>query len=334
MLDFDSKSAGQQKIIASRELTVENTTFCGAKCIMCPRDEYSKAWSHMDDGLFRDVLDQAADLGITSLDLCGFGDPFMDPGYEGKLRYVRESYPHIRLYTSTTGHLLHQKNLPWIAELFDTLKISFYGNSKESYEAIHQGVLKFEKVRENVENLLAIPRDKRTYVILTFLVFEENEHEIQDWIDYWEPIADEVLVWKPHNYGGAESIEELSFRTSARDVKTYRSCGRPFTGNPFVRTNGDVSVCCFDFNHKLVVGNLKLNSLVEILDGPALANVKSVHTTKEFDDCGLLCEGCDQIYSREDALLYTTNESRKTDQPTTHPDHIVKLAEGAPTATL
>jgi len=315
--------------IESGELTVENTSYCGAECIMCPRDEYrlERNWNHMSLDLFKSVLDQGAALGITSLDLCGFGDPFMDPGYEAKLRYSKAAYPHIRTYTSTTGHLLHEKSLPWVCELFDTIKISFYGFSKESYEAVHKGVLDYEKVKKNVDRLLEVPKGRRPHVILSFLVFPVNEHETNDWTSYWESRADEVMVWLPHNYGGAESIEDLAFRTNERTHKKVSSCGRPVRGNPFVRANGDVSVCCFDFNHKLVVGNLDQASLLDILGGSQLSHVKEVHERLAFEGSGLLCEGCDQIFDRTDALIYSSNPNRKVDQPTTHPNHVVRLVQ-------
>ncbi|NIY75431.1 radical SAM protein [Thalassospira sp. HF15] len=316
-------------IIASRELTVENTTFCGAKCVMCPRDEYSRRWSHMSNEMFENVMDQAAELGITSLDLCGFGDPFMDPQYETKLRYSKAKYPHIRTYTSTTGHLLTPNKLPWICELFDTIKISLYGNSAESYEAIHKGVLKFDKIIENIDALLALPKGQRPHVILTYLIFPENEHEMDDWIARWKGRADEVLVWRPHNYGGSPMADELAYDTKERQEEQYRSCGRPVKGNPFVRTNGDVSVCCYDFNEKLTVGNFAKTSLLEVLQGQQLAEIRDIHERLAFKGCGKLCEGCDQIYDRQDALVYTDNPSRRSDQPTSHPDQIVRLTEVA-----
>lgn len=314
-------------LIASGELTVENTTYCGADCIMCPRHEFRFEWSHMPEKLFQDVMDQAVALGITSLDLCGFGDPFMDPGYEAKLRYVRSNYPEVKIYTATTGHLLTEKRLPWVCELFDTIKISNYGFSQESYKAVHKGVLDYQKVWENLNRLVEAPREGRPYVIMSFLIFPENKHEVEAWRAYWEPRADEVMVWQPHNYGGAQSIENLSFRTRSRELAEVRSCGRPVKGNPFVRVNGDVSVCCFDFNNNLVVGNLNDQSLFEVLNGNKLAAVKKVHEIKEFRGSGLICENCDQIYDRKDALVYSNNPSRKTDQPTTHPDHVVRLVK-------
>jgi len=182
-------AAGDEWAITSRELTVENTSYCGAKCIMCPRDDYKaiRDWTHMPMELFASSIDQGIELGITSIDLCGFGDPFIDPGYEEKLAYVKIKYPSIKTYTSTTGHVMHPKNLPWIQKYFDTIKISNYGFSKESYEAVHKGVVKFEKVWENVNALLDAPRAERPHVILSFLVFPENEHEIEAWREYWEP---------------------------------------------------------------------------------------------------------------------------------------------------
>lgn len=318
--------------IASGELTVENTTFCGAKCVMCPRDEFARErhWQHMTFDTFKNVIDQAVPLGMQSLDLCGFGDPLMDPNLRQKLEYVSATYPGVSVYTSTTAHLLYEKNLDWICKNFDTLKISNYGFSKESYEKVHAGVVKFDKVWENVHRLLSIPREKRPYVIMSFLVFPENEHEIEGWKAYWAPRADEIMVWLPHNYGGSDTIEEVAYMTSARAKGSEaRSCGRPFKGNPFVRANGDVSVCCYDFNHKLVVGNLNKTSLLNILGGEQLAHVQSVHNGRNFEGCGLLCDGCDQIFDRKEALMFASNKSRNVNQPTTHPEHIVKLVDEA-----
>jgi hypothetical protein len=316
-------------VIASRELTIENTTYCGAKCIMCPRDEYSMRWQHMPFDLFTTSVDQAVKLGVTSLDLCGFGDPLMDPDFEEKLRYAKTNYPHLRIYIATTGHLLNKKALPWIAKYIDTIKISNYGFSKESYEAVHAGVVKFEKVWENIHALLAMPRGQRPYTILSYLIFPENEHEIEDWKTYWSKIADETMVWRPHNYGGAQSIERLAYVTDDRQGdQKVRSCGRPVKGNPFLRVNGDISVCCFDFNNRLTVGNMYKASMFDILGGPALANVKQVHEKLAFKGCGLLCDGCDQIYDRSDALVYSS-ANRRTDQPTTHLEHVVRLVETA-----
>lgn len=325
MLENCPDSETGTKRLVSGGITVENSTHCGAKCVMCPRDEFGDTWSHMDDALFRDAIDQAVELGLKYVGLSGFGDCFMDPNYETKLRYVRDNYPHVRLFTGTTGHLLHEKNIGTIAELFDTIKVSFYGHSKQTYEAVHRGVLKFENVSANIRRLCEFSGEKRPHVILQYLVLPENEHEVEPWIEYWETLADEVLVWRPHNFGGADSIEEIAFQADASQQSDLaKSCGRPFKGDPSIRTNGDVTVCCFDFNRKMVIGNLKDATLLDILNGPAMARIKEVHETGAFEGCGLLCDGCDQLYDREDALVYKSNQARGVGQQTSHPDRETK----------
>lgn len=333
MLRYENANGVRQPVLASGELTVENTTYCGAACVMCPRDEYkaSRRWQHMSYDLFTKVMADGVELGITSLDLCGFGDPFMDPDFEAKLAHVRTAYPDLHVYTSSTAHLIDEKRVDWACKYLDTLKISNYGFSKESYEAIHGGVVKYEKVVENIERILARPRSQRPHVLMSYLFFPENEHEFEDWKAYWIDKADEVIAWRAHNYGGSTQGGERAYVSTARSTDAQaRSCGRPFKGNPFVRANGDVSVCCFDFNHKLVVGNVTRDKLVDVLAGEQLADVQSIHDQLAFKGCGLLCEGCDQIHDRSDALVYSSNPNRKIDQPTTHPDHIVRLTERAP----
>jgi len=295
---------------------------------MCPRDEYERKWQHMSMDTFCSAMRQSAELGVTSLDLCGFGDPLMDPCLEDKLEFVKENFPQIRTYTATTVHLLTEKRMERLCHGLDTIKISNYGFSKESFEAVHGGTVKFEKVWEQAHALLDRPRNARPHVVMSFLVFPENEHEIEAWKAYWGPRADEIMVWLPHNYGGSHKGEDRAYISQSRGGKgKARSCGRPVRGNPFIRVNGDVSVCCFDFNHKLVVGNLNSQSLRDVLEGAELTRVKQIHEQAAFDGCGLLCDGCDQIFDRKDALIYSSNAERKIDQPTTHPEHIVHLVD-------
>lgn len=313
--------------LVSRELSVENTTYCAADCYMCPRDVYEHGWQHMDNALFESVIEQGVDLGMESLDSCGFGDSFMDPDYGAKLRWVKKTYPELRIFTSTTGNTLTGPRLEYARQLIDTLRISFYGYTKESYEAVHRANLRFEKVKKNVLALLEIPRNRRPFVILQFLVLPENQHETRDWIAFWEPLADEVMVWMPHNYAGGRYFghrEEAAERGLAP-----RSCGRPEKGSLFVRVNGEISMCCFDFNRKLTIGDLRTHSLREILAGERLRHIRAVHASGEFEGSGLLCEGCDQLYDRSDKLVYANNPARRPGVLNTHPDFINDLSREA-----
>jgi radical SAM protein with 4Fe4S-binding SPASM domain len=300
------------------EIEIEATTACDAKCVMCPRDEYLFPFKSMTFELFKKTLDDAVANGVISVLMCGFGDVFMDKGLEKKLSYCRQTYPHIKLYTPSTCSRLTPQRLHMVGYL-DTLKISMYGMSKESYEAVHRGSLKFESVWENIHNILEFRKtmDHPLYVAMTFLILPENQHEMDAWKKYWEPLVDEIQIWRPHNYG---SLENHQF--PPKFTGTKKSCGRPFFGSPCVHNNGDVSVCCFDNDHKLVIGNINQNSIADILKSDELERIRKVHREGTFDSSDLICKGCDQLTDRQDALVYTSNKNRKVGVLNGHPDLI------------
>lgn len=303
------------------EIQIEATSACDAKCIMCPRDEYLFKFKSMDFDLFKRTLDDAVNNGVISVMMSGFGDIFMDKGIEKKLAYCRENYPQVKLFTPSTCSRLTPEKLHLVGYL-DTLKISMYGMSKQSYEAVHRGSLKFEKVWENIHNILKYRKTMKhpLYVAMNFVVLPENRHETEQWKAYWEPLVDEIQIWMPHNYGG---IENHKFPTTT--VTEKKGCGRPFFGNPWVHENGDVSVCCFDNDRKLVIGNLKEKTLDEVLHSQELEHIRTVHKSGAFDSSDLICKNCDQLTDRQDALIYSSNKDRKVGVLMGHPDLLIDV---------
>jgi radical SAM protein with 4Fe4S-binding SPASM domain len=305
--------------LVSQELSLENTTYCGANCLFCPREEYSFKWEHMNTAFFKKIIDQAAELGMRSLAIGGFGDSFLDPEFEDKLFYVKQKYPFMKVSASSTCHVVGPDTLKWLGPLVDTFKISLFGTTKEVYEKIHGRGLKFEKVMENIKGVFALPKDKRPYIIMLFLVNKDNEHQVEAWKKQWEPLADEVMVWLPHNWAG--KFVTASKKGYDENTETSpKSCGRPSKGNLVVRANGQVSMCCFDFNRDLLIGDLRQQTLKQVLAGEALRKIKEVHEQGTFSQCEYICKDCDQIHSRQDALLYRSNPNRKVGIINSHPD--------------
>jgi len=307
------------RLLPSRELTVEITTHCGARCIMCPRHEYGFAWEHMDMELFKDVLRQMVELEALSLNTCGFGDIFMDPRLEEKLMYVKKTHPFLKIFASSTGHLIDERKIH-LLDYIDTLRISMYGTSKEVYESIHRGALKFEKVMGNIERIIALPKSKRPYLIMNFLVLPLNRHQVDEFKKY-EHRVDEIMIWLPHTFVD-------TYRAQDGTKGPMKSCGRPFKGDFLVHVNGDVSVCCFDYNRKLLLGNVRGKSLSAILGGDELQRIRRVHEQCSFDGSDLICTKCDQLHDRSDALVYATNRVRRIGVLTSHPDLVIDVLDG------
>ena len=117
---------------------------------------------------------------------------------------------------------------------------------------------------------------KTTKMLLTYNVVPGvNDACMDTWIEYWRDKADLVEVWRPHNWVDGKKYRMI-------DTKMKITCGRPFTTPLQIQVDGTVNMCCFDYNGKLTLGDLKSQSLTEIFETPLYKKILMAHTTGEF----------------------------------------------------
>ena len=87
----------------SMNIVIENTTYCGANCIMCVRDKLNFKLGNMSFELFKKIILEFNEFcinkygkGLDSIDYAGMGDPLLDIGLEDKLLYVKENFPNVK----------------------------------------------------------------------------------------------------------------------------------------------------------------------------------------------------------------------------------------------
>jgi hypothetical protein len=225
----------------------------------------------------------------------------MDNYLEERCKYVKSNYHKIKLSMINTGHLLSGEKLRIVLEYIDLIKISNYGFTKATYESVHGGTLKFEEVKQNTDRFLEICKGDgggKPFTIMTFLDLPENHNELAEWQAYYEPRCNRIDIWKPHNWGGQTDIsisESVKPCRRALDLSDLTFCA-----------DGSVSICCFDYNRKLIIGNIqKEHSLTKIINSDMTKAIQNVHLNGQMLHCDLICKHCDQIRDRTDALIYT-----------------------------
>lgn len=98
----------------------------------------------------------------------------------------------------------------------------------------------------------------------------ENQHEIPDFLKFWKEVADHVYV------GG--------YSTRVGGVKGNESGDRP-NRHPCFRlwnqldicNNGDVTLCCNDWNCIMKMGNVKKESLRDIWTSNRFQRIRQIH---------------------------------------------------------
>ncbi|MFH1515587.1 MAG: SPASM domain-containing protein, partial [bacterium] len=221
--------------------------------------------------------------------------------------YAKKNIPCVQTFTSSNCYRMTEEKYPDILEYIDTLRISFYGMTKEVYEKLHRGNLEFERSLFNVLNFLQYKKEhpdaKKPWVISQMLIIDGiNDHQVEDFKEFWEPRTDELIMWRPHNFGGLRG-----YRGEINHSKQV-SCGRPINGPAYVHVDGIVSMCCWDINERLVIGDLNTQTLEEVFHSEPYEMIRQRHVKRDFR--GIYCYGCEQTNPAPSCLVYT-NKDRK-----------------------
>jgi MoaA/NifB/PqqE/SkfB family radical SAM enzyme len=288
------------------EVRYEVTDHCNAECIMCPRDSHKLARPHgvMDLEKYKTSIDEVLELGCKQVVLTGFGEPLVDKRLEQKVEYAHNK--GLRTYIISNASLLTRKRASGLIQAgLDELRISFYGMRKETYETVMVG-LKFETTMKNLDGFLKLREElgsKRPRLELSWLVLPENQEDTQAFQDYWEPKADAIEIWKPHNFGDGRS-----YRQRFEDVAMKNTCGRPENGPLQIQWDGEVIPCCYDYNNQIVLGNAFQQPVLEILNAEKYRLLRLAHGEKKFA-LFPYCDQCDQLLEHADALVYTNRHN-------------------------
>ena len=121
-----------------KKVQIETIRACNGRCLIC---NY-RGWTilnplRMGEGVFGQIVKQIQ--GLPNLEtVCPYGhnEPLLDKNIFGKIRYISERMPDVRIELSTNGILLTGSNIDTYCSLVDDRWVSFHGVDEPSYEYI------------------------------------------------------------------------------------------------------------------------------------------------------------------------------------------------------
>lgn len=286
------------------DVRFEITTKCNYSCIICPRDKITRRLETMSLLLFKRVFDKInrETAQYNTITFPGMGEPLLDKGIDAKILYAKKKKTGISVLLLTNGLLLTPERFRQLEGIgVSSIRVSCYGNDAKTYMKAHgvKASRLFSRVRDNLVKISQMRRS--TQLLLTFNVINGvNEGIAESWINFWADKADLVEVWRPHNWVYGKEFRAIQ---SAK----LKTCGRPFKGPLQVQADGTVNMCCFDFDGRLTLGDLKYQTLREIFSSPLYRKISACHKTGNFKGSGLICENCDQRNkNKDDVMVYNS----------------------------
>ena len=275
---------------------IEITNACNAQCLMCPHDKLTRKIGSIDANLYKKIIDESAEnqIRVKTILPNHFGEPLINPHLYDYIKYAKEKVPKSEICIFTNGSLLNKENAIKIIESgLDVISISFDGFSKNTYERI-RGNLNFDEVNTNITRLLDLKKKmkkKTPRIELAYVEIEENKRETEEFINRWESLVDNVNIGVFCNWGGMVPGKEVAKKNKASALNPKRSPCTRLWSHLLIFRNGDVPLCCQDFDGKNLLGNVATSSIREIWNGEVLNRYRDLHIKGKFNEIHI-CKEC------------------------------------------
>jgi radical SAM protein with 4Fe4S-binding SPASM domain len=271
-------------------LYVDPSSACNFRCQFCPtghkdlvnNSDYLR--SIMDLELFKKLL---KDLSVFPnplkvMRMNKIGEPLLNKNLAEMIYLAKDSGNVEYVDLATNGALFSQNLLARMVEAgLDRLNISLEGINEEQYKKHAKVNIDFQEMVENIKWLYANKGGCEITIKVpgNYLDDEQKEYFFNLFGDYCDRIFVEELapIWPEFDVenraGFSISIDKGQYKQSLEEKSV---CTYIFYAMA-VNADGSVSACCPDWDQKLIIGDLKNQSLNEIWHSEKMNSLRKLH---------------------------------------------------------
>lgn len=261
-------------------VALETTVFCNAKCRMCGHG-WRKMTGTMEMGLFSNLIDEIAAMGLRHVTLSVYGEPFADKFWIERIRKVRDANLTYDFFSNAS--LLKRDTLEEMLALggWKGVNFSVNGFSPEVYEEL-MSPLKRNTVYSKIAMLLELKQSHGPHVTISLVQTKQNAHEIGDFLKFWKTKSgvDRLILADCGDWLGTvtEKIIPAKGRSKHLSENAWLGPCASLWSGLFVYHDGRVTPCCEDaVDRSLICGNTRKQTLGEVFSGSALAALRKLH---------------------------------------------------------
>jgi len=267
---------------------VDPASSCNFKCTFCPtghRDmiaETGRFQGVMKLDLFQKIVDDLAafEKPIKVLRMYKDGEPFLNKRFADMVAYAKKSGRVEYIDTTTNGTLLSPDRVGPVLEAgIDKINISVDGMNEETYLRFTGFKFDLKKFIDNVKWIYANRGSCEIVVkIPAELITEAQRQEFFDTFgDHCDRIFVEIFApcWPEFDIEKHTGVK-ISKGIYQQDIGETDTCPYIFYGYS-VNADGLVSSCFLDWGRKLIIGDVRTQSMKEIWNSAAMNALRLQH---------------------------------------------------------
>jgi MoaA/NifB/PqqE/SkfB family radical SAM enzyme len=274
------------------KIMFEITNACNHRCIFCYNPKMKRAAGNMDRDSFLRVAREARDLGVRECALYTTGESLLHPEIAEFVRLSKDlGFEYVYL-ASNAALLTPELSRRLIEAGLDSLRISINAGTRDTYRRVH-GEDEFDLVVANVKEYDRIRKElgRETLLsvscVVTRLVVGEKEA-----LEALLGSVVDSIKWTDIRVQGGNMLETVRKLSHLEHDPRYalKPCGLLWNGF-HVDYAGNLTICCVDFDGKLLVGNVLEKGLMECWNGPEMQELRHQHLTRTLPTDSL-CYKC------------------------------------------
>ena len=262
-----------------RFIQIETNLACNAKCPFCPYVHMERGPKVMPDHIWRKIVDETRNLGITYRPFL-INEPLSEKRLPEIIEYIKQD-SSARVEINSNGGLLTEKRAKSILDAgIDHVRLSIDGFSRETHEKSRVGV-DYDGVVENTNRFIEIRNagNYKTVIEVRSIDLPENRHEHEDYLAYWKTRADEVVI-----------VPLYAWPWSGQTTAVRKPCLK-ILDEMFFYTDGTAPLCGGDEASRGIVGDVHKQSVLEIWNGPEMHAMREL-LNRGRRDLITLCSRC------------------------------------------
>lgn len=151
---------------------IDASNYCQNDCGFCMfAFHLKKNRVHLPMGLYYKALHSFRHMGVKSITFTGGGEPLMNPNIRKMIHLALTD--NLRVGLVTNGILLTQ--IIDLAPRLEYVRVSIDASTSDTYKKV-KGTPHFNKVCDNIKKVV----DNGCYIGISFVVTEDNKHEIDE----------------------------------------------------------------------------------------------------------------------------------------------------------
>lgn len=280
-------------------LAIDPSNVCNFKCSFCAiqykKEELPFRKQLMDIELFKKIIDDLTQFPerLKVLRVNGQGEPLLNPNLPDMIRYAKEKKVADFIELITNGSKLCPcLNQKLIDSGIDRVRISIEALDSEGYKDICGANIEFSELLSNIKDLHDRSGKCEIYCKIVDVAVP-TEADKNRFFELFGEICDRFFVdniiplWS--------DFDELEIKSSVTGVhgqvvRNVNVCPFPFY-SLIINPDGEVTICCADWKRKLIVGDLKTESMKEIWNGKKLRDFW-IAMLEGKKNCFEMCRKC------------------------------------------